>query len=114
MALKTVTREIEESESLIAFAVPTADLPALIEGISTMNGYQPKVENPEYLIHQPVSETNSELIKNPESVELFCMKWLIKQGYQQVISLKRQKAEIERQKALQAEQFAINAKPLMG
>jgi len=113
MALKTVTREIDESESLIAFAVPTADLPALIEGIATMNGYRTKVENPDWLGHKPESETNQRQIDNPESVEIFCMKWLINQGYQQVINLKRQKAEIERQKALQAEQFEINAKPLI-
>lgn len=113
MALKTVTREIKESESLIAFAVPTADLPVLIEGIATMGGYQQKVENPEFLGNKPENETNPRQIDNPESVEIFCMKWLITQGYQQVINLKRQKAEIERQKALQAEQFEINAKPLI-
>lgn len=113
MAKKTVTREIEESESLIAFSVPTADLPALIEGISTMGGYRTRIENPEFLGNKPENETNLRQIDNPESVEVFCMKWLINQGYQQVINLKRQKAEIERQKALQAEQFEINAKPLI-
>jgi hypothetical protein len=114
MALKTVTRQIEETESLIAFAVPTADLPTLIEGISLMGGYTSKVGNPDFIFSEPESETNPSLIDNPEKVEVFCMNWLIKQGYQQVTNLKRQKSEIERQKALQADQVEINAKPLMG
>jgi hypothetical protein len=111
--MKEITKQIQDDESLICIVAPTEDLPSLIEAICANQNYQEQISNPLFLGNQMESEENKRTIDNPDSRQVFCVKWLIRQAYEQRNQHVSRLATIEMQKTIEQSKQPISAKPLI-
>jgi hypothetical protein len=113
--MRQVTKEIQDDELLVAFAVPKVDTPKLVEAICANNGYPAQVENPDYLGNKPESETNLRFIPNTQDPKEFTMMWIIKMVYAQLEQYSQRLTDIQRQKEQEElrKGLTISAKPVI-
>lgn len=110
--MKTIIKEIEDNEVLVAFALPEADAPELINAICKNNGYSEEIPNPDYLVNKPVSETNKPFIANPMDQKAFTLTWVAKMAYAQMANYRNEQSRLQYEKEQQAlrEANTVNAK----